>query len=131
MLVGVSRGVRVFGTSWDWTGAWCGVPGGVDRCVSWLGCLAGVWVVIPLLCGEGVPATKGDGVTVSAGVGQGKADFDHIYDCLDPREYFRVLGALDYEIPQRAQPVFEALVRELRSDPARVGGGSLRVLDLC
>jgi hypothetical protein len=70
-------------------------------------------------------------VTVSAEAGQAKADFGHIYDCLDPREYFRVLGALDYEIPQRAQPVFEALVRELRSDPARVGGGSLRVLDLC
>jgi hypothetical protein len=70
-------------------------------------------------------------VTVSAGVGQGKADFDHIYDCLDPREYFRVLGELDYEIPQRAQPVFDALVTALQSDPARVGGGSLRVLDLC
>jgi hypothetical protein len=55
-------------------------------------------------------------VTGSSDLGDGKADFNHIYDRPDPREYFRILGELDYEIPQRAQPVFEALVRELRSE---------------
>lgn len=70
-------------------------------------------------------------MTGSGGAGDGKADFNHIYDRPDPREYFRILGELDYEIPQRAQPVFRALVSALRSDPARAVAAPLRVLDLC
>lgn len=67
----------------------------------------------------------------SAQTGQGKADFSHIYDRPDPRDYFRTLGALGYEIPQRARPVFERLldvVRERRGVPA---SRPVRALDLC
>jgi SAM-dependent methyltransferase len=40
-----------------------------------------------------------------------KSDFSQIYADKDPREYFRVLGQLDYIIPHLAQPVFEQLIR--------------------
>jgi SAM-dependent methyltransferase len=40
-----------------------------------------------------------------------KSDFSDIYLDTDPREYFRVLGQLDYIIPHLAQPVFDQLVR--------------------
>jgi SAM-dependent methyltransferase len=40
-----------------------------------------------------------------------KYDFSDIYIDADPREYFRVLGQLDYIIPHLAQPVFEQLIR--------------------
>jgi hypothetical protein len=69
-------------------------------------------------------------VTGSAKAGDGKADFNHIYDRPDPREYFRTLGELNYEIPQHAQPIFQTLLNALRSGRA-VGAGPLRVLDLC
>jgi hypothetical protein len=71
-------------------------------------------------------------VTGSADAGEGKADFDHIYDRPDPRDYFRTLGELDYEIPQLANPVFEALLTAL--EPRRGESGAsptVRVLDLC
>jgi hypothetical protein len=61
----------------------------------------------------------------------GKADFNHIYDRPDPRDFFRTLGELDYEIPQRAQPIFQALLTALRSGRQSVGAAPLRVLDLC
>lgn len=54
----------------------------------------------------------------------GKAGFDHIYDLPDPRAYYRSLGALEYEIPQQAQPTFDKLLRGLGPTPATV-------LDLC
>ena len=58
----------------------------------------------------------------------GKARFDHIYDQPDPRAYYRTLGALDYEIPQRALPVLRALLQALpRSDRP----STPRVLDVC
>ncbi len=60
----------------------------------------------------------------------GKADFHDIYDRPDPRAYFRTLGALDYEIPQRAAPVFQDLLAALRPEPA-ADESPLRVLDLC
>jgi hypothetical protein len=60
----------------------------------------------------------------------GKADFSHIYDRPDPREYYRTLSALDYEIPQRARPVFEAVFAAQRAGGGG-GGGPLRALDLC
>ena len=61
----------------------------------------------------------------------GKADFSHIYDCPDPREYFRTLSSLDYEIPQRAQPVFEAIFAAMRADGDATEEHPLQVLDLC
>ncbi len=54
----------------------------------------------------------------------GKAEFDHIYDQPDPREYYRTLGALDYEIPQQAVPTFERIVDKLDTSQATV-------LDVC
>lgn len=65
-------------------------------------------------------------------VGKDKESFDHIYNRPDPREYFRVLGNLDYEIPQVANPVFTTVLAardrraKLTSDE---DSGS--VLDVC
>lgn len=55
-----------------------------------------------------------------------KTDFSEIYLDRDPREYFRVLGQLDYIIPHLAQPVFEQLVRAR----AETQEGPVTVLDL-
>lgn len=52
-----------------------------------------------------------------------KANFDEIYTERDPRQYFRVLGQLDYIIPHLAQPIFEQLIRsraEQQSEPVTV-----------
>ncbi|MCC6949288.1 MAG: class I SAM-dependent methyltransferase [Bradyrhizobiaceae bacterium] len=52
-----------------------------------------------------------------------KYDFSQIYLDKDPREYFRVLGQLDYIIPHVAQPVFEQLIRaraETQDEPVTV-----------
>lgn len=52
-----------------------------------------------------------------------KSDFSEIYLDKDPREYFRVLGQLDYIIPHVAQPVFEQLIRaraETQEEPVTV-----------
>jgi hypothetical protein len=70
-------------------------------------------------------------VTGNAQAGDGKADFNHIYDSPDPRDFFRTLGELDYEIPQRAQPVFQALLTALQRSGGRLGTAPLQVLDLC
>src|SRR5690606_27533696 len=46
-----------------------------------------------------------------------------IYTDRDPREYFRVLGQLDYIVPHVAQPVFEQLIRaraETQDEPVTV-----------
>jgi hypothetical protein len=51
-----------------------------------------------------------------------KADFSAIYGQPDPRAYFRALVPLDYQVPQRALPVFEAVL---------AATGSRTVLDLC
>ena len=59
-----------------------------------------------------------------------KADFSHLYNRPDPRDYVRTLSRLDYEIPQRARPVFETIFTAMRSAGA-VGEEPLRVLDLC
>jgi len=40
----------------------------------------------------------------------GKADFEWTYNRLDPRAYFKTLGALDYAIPERAAPVFRRVI---------------------
>lgn len=40
-----------------------------------------------------------------------KANFDNIYEQPDPRGYFSVLGALDYMIPDVAQPIIRQILR--------------------
>lgn len=61
----------------------------------------------------------------------GKAAFDHIYDQPDPREYFRTLLSLSYQIPAHAQPVFRSLLAAMTQ--ARQAAAPYRptVLDLC
>lgn len=52
-----------------------------------------------------------------------KSDFSQIYLDKDPREYFRVLGQLDYIIPHLAQPVLDQLIRaraETQAEPVTV-----------
>jgi SAM-dependent methyltransferase len=52
-----------------------------------------------------------------------KSDFSKIYTDRDPREYFRVLGQLDYIVPHVAQPVFDQLIRaraETQDEPVTV-----------
>jgi len=65
---------------------------------------------------------------VSRSAEAGKADFSHIYDRPDPRDYFRTLREFDYEIPQRAQPIFRRLLGAIRPDAVAT---PVRVLDLC
>lgn len=55
-----------------------------------------------------------------------KADFSSIYTQPDPREYFRVLNRLDYQIPQQALPVFRAVLAASRHE-----GENRKVLDVC
>jgi len=52
-----------------------------------------------------------------------KSNFSEIYTEKDPREYFRVLGQLDYIVPHVAQPVFDQLIRaraETQKEPVTV-----------
>lgn len=52
-----------------------------------------------------------------------KSNFSAIYTEKDPREYFRVLGQLDYIVPHVAQPVFDQLIRaraETQDEPVTV-----------
>lgn len=60
----------------------------------------------------------------------GKADFGSIYDREDPREYFKVLGDLDYRIPHHGQNIFSALIKERHEDKGG-GNGRVEILDLC
>ena len=87
----------------------------------------------PLRCWPGCAAGRCDCVegrvittvmTMESAVGDGKATFGHIYDQADPRAYYRALGALDYEIPQQAYPIFAELLDGLDCSPATV-------LDVC
>lgn len=60
---------------------------------------------------------------VFSAINDGKANFDEIYTAADPRQYFRVLGQLDYIIPHLAQPVFNQLIRvraEQQAEPVTV-----------
>lgn len=59
-------------------------------------------------------------------INQAKFSFDDIYTRDDPRDYFRVLGSLDYVIPDVAQPVFRQLIEARRAELGR----PLTVLDL-
>lgn len=55
-----------------------------------------------------------------------KANFDRIYEMPDPREYLRVLGGLDYVIPDLAKGVLRSLIARC----ALTRGRRVRVLDL-
>jgi len=55
-----------------------------------------------------------------------KANFDEIYKQEDPRAYFSVLGALDYMIPDLAEPI----IRQLVAAKARATGRAPIVLDI-
>jgi SAM-dependent methyltransferase len=60
-------------------------------------------------------------------INSSKANFDEIYAMEDPRDYFSVLGALDYMIPDVAAPVVRQLLEaRTRRYPAR----EARVLDV-
>jgi SAM-dependent methyltransferase len=59
-------------------------------------------------------------------INESKANFDRIYQCNDPREYYRVLHGLDYIIPDLAKPLFHSVVEAATA--AR--GHAPRVLDL-
>jgi SAM-dependent methyltransferase len=61
-------------------------------------------------------------------INSSKANFDEIYSMDDPRDYFSVLGALDYMIPDVAAPIIRQLLdaRARRHPAAR----DSRVLDV-
>jgi hypothetical protein len=69
-----------------------------------------------------------DGAVIADGTltGNRKTDFSHIYVQPDPRQYFRVLNALEYQVAQRALPVFNAVLAA-----SRRAGRNRTVLDLC
>jgi hypothetical protein len=66
-------------------------------------------------------------------INSSKANFDEVYAKEDPREYFSVLGALDYMIPDVAAPIIRRLLEaRARRHPAReslvkVGANGCRV----
>lgn len=49
----------------------------------------------------------------------GKIDLSSIYDCPDPRDFYRVLCRLDYRIPAVAAPIFAAVIEEFRATRQR------------
>ncbi len=55
-----------------------------------------------------------------------KANFNRIYELPDPREYLRILGGLDYVIPDLAKGVLRSLIARC----ARSRGRRVKVLDL-
>lgn len=64
-----------------------------------------------------MPADEADGALE-------KANFDEIYVQPDPREYFRQLGNLDYEVPQYGKQVFRQVLDAYPADQPTV-------IDLC
>lgn len=60
-------------------------------------------------------------------INEAKANFDDIYTRPDPRDYFRVLGDLDYQITGQARPVFRELIDIMRR---RRQTRRLKLLDL-
>ncbi|MDF3811710.1 MULTISPECIES: class I SAM-dependent methyltransferase [Rhodopseudomonas] len=59
-------------------------------------------------------------------INENKAVFDDIYLESDPRAYFSVLGALDYMIPDVAEPV----IRQILAARAAMRGDATNVLDI-
>jgi hypothetical protein len=75
------------------------------------------------VCRSGGPEMKAS----FASINSSKANFDEIYAMEDPREYFSVLGALDYMIPDVAAPVIRQL---LEARARRHPGRQSQVLDV-
>lgn len=59
-------------------------------------------------------------------INETKANMDHIYNQLDPRDYFRELKEFDYSIPDAAKPIFQKLINHLR----KRRGDTIHILDL-
>lgn len=55
-----------------------------------------------------------------------KASFDTLYTRPDPRDYFSILGSLDYAIPELAKPVFRRAANAFR----KIKGRDASILDL-
>lgn len=55
-----------------------------------------------------------------------KASFDDLYEQYDPRDYFSILGSLDYAIPDMAKPIFRQLAAGFRA----ANGRGATILDL-
>lgn len=55
-----------------------------------------------------------------------KASFDTLYTSPDPRDYFSILGSLDYAIPELAKPVFRRAASAFR----KAKGRDATILDL-
>ncbi|UQA92409.1 hypothetical protein [Streptomyces halobius] len=68
-------------------------------------------------------------INTTAGSDWGKADFEAIYNCPDPRRYFTTLQPLEYQIPHHGQAVFRAVAEVLRR--RRPNRTPLNVVDLC
>lgn len=64
-------------------------------------------------------------LTDLATINKSKAEFDKIYNDADPRGYFSVLGALDYMIPDVAEPI----IRQVLATRAALHGHNI-VLDV-
>lgn len=64
--------------------------------------------------------------TTYSRINEDKASFDDIYSEPDPRSYFRVLGGLDYTIPDLARPIFHQIVGARAKDQER----PVTILDL-
>ncbi len=60
--------------------------------------------------------------------GNGKAEFGHLYNQSDPRDYFHTLGALDYRAPAHGEEIFAHLVDRRRQ---QLGRPDISVLDVC
>jgi hypothetical protein len=78
---------------------------------------------IVLVCRLGGLEVKANFIAINSS----KANFDEIYAMEDPRDYFSVLGALDYMIPDVAAPVVRQL---LEARALRHPGRDSRVLDV-
>jgi hypothetical protein len=57
---------------------------------------------------------------------EAKASFDDLYSQEDPRDYYSILGSLDYSIPDLAKPIFRRVASEFR----KVRGTAPTILDL-
>ncbi|TPX12809.1 uncharacterized protein E0L32_006689 [Thyridium curvatum] len=57
-----------------------------------------------------------------------KADFSHIYNRRDPRQFFKELQSLDYQVPHHALPFLQAAVEWLSRDGDEKPP---KVLDIC
>ncbi len=57
----------------------------------------------------------------------GKIILDDIYDAPNPSNYYNTLSQLKYQIPERAKPVFQNLIREYRQQSHKE---KVRILDI-